>query len=223
MNDRITLLYENSHFRTLVVSVGILVLFVAFTGMTLQTAIPIVILCGAMMGREIADEFYDLPEGTNWLVYGASLVAVGAYWMVVSSPPWVGGFLGLVGVWFVFDGVTTIQYGRSRTIPEYVSDLEKQRWGETMIQMQTLNVIYQDLKNADGPRTAPELAADLDLTESRIERALEYLEHEGRIEHENSHYRVDPPRWGRLTPVVQFVVWLPRRVSRPFRRVTANA
>ncbi|ELY62039.1 hypothetical protein [Natronococcus jeotgali] len=222
MDNRITLLYENDHFRTIVGTVGILVILVALTEMTLQTAVPLFLTFGSMMAHDVADEFYDLPEGTNWLVYGASIVAVGGYWMVVFPLPWVGGLFGLVGLWFVFDGVTTIRYGPSRTTSGYMSDLETEQWGETMLRMQTLNVIYQALKNADGPRTAPELATDLDLTESRVKRALEFLEHEGRIGHEKGHYHVDPPRWGRLTPIVQFVVWLPRRASRPFRRVTAN-
>lgn len=226
MDERITLLYENDNFRTIVGTVGILVLLVAFTEMTLQTAVPLFLIFGAMMAHDVVDELYDLPEGTNLFVYGASIIAVGIYWMAVFPLPWVGGLFALVGLWFVFDGVTTIRYESAQTGPEfeYVSDLDDETGaGEMMLRMQTLNVVYQTLTDAPEPQTAPELATDVDLTESRVESALGYLESKGRVERVGNQYRAEPPLWGRATPIVDFLVWLPRRIVRPFRRVTANA
>lgn len=223
MDSRIGALYENKHFRTIVGTVGILALLVVFTDMTLRTSVPLILIFGAMVVHDVVDELHNLPEGANWLVYGISVFAAGAYWVIISPLPWVGSFLALTGLWFVFDGVTAIRYGPSRTTHEYISDLEEDQMGETMLRIQTLNVVYQGLRDAPEPQTAPELATDLDLTESRVERALGFLESKGRVEQEGDRYRAEPPRWGRLTPVVQFLVWVPRRIGRPFRRVTANA
>lgn len=223
MDSRIVALYENDHFSTIVGTVGILALLVAFTDMTLRTSVPLILLLGAMVTYDVLDELYNLPEGTNWLVYGVSVFAVGVYCVFTFPLPWVGSLLALAGLWFVFDGVTAIRYGPSRTTHEYVSDLEADQTGETMLRMQTLNVVYQGLRDAPEPQTAPALATDLDLTESRVESALGFLESRGRVEQEGNHYRAEPPRWGRLTPVVQFLVWLPRRIGRPFRRVTTSA
>ncbi|MDL0122861.1 hypothetical protein [Halobacterium salinarum] len=221
MASRIASLSENKSLRTVVGTAGVLVALVLFTEMTLRTVAPITFIFGAMMAHEAINERYGLPEGANWLAYGASIFVAGTYLAVANLAPLIGGLLALVGLWFVFDGATTIRYGASRTAHEYVSDLDDA--GETMLRMQTLNVVHQTLKDAAGPRTAQELATDLDLTESRVERALGFLDSEGRIEQIGDRYRAEPSRWGRITPIVEFLGWLPRRVSRPFRRVVVNA
>lgn len=217
-------LYKNETFRSIIGTVGVLAALVLFTEMTLQTAVPLFLIFGAWMAHDVVDELHDLPEGTNLFVYGASLVAAGIYWMAVLPLPWVGGLFALVGLWFVFDGATTIRHGPSRTEHEYVSDLDDETGaGEMMLRMQTLNVVNQALNDAPEPQTAPELATDVDLTESRVESALGYLESKGRVERVGNQYRAEPPQWGRVTPIVDFLVWLPRRIVRPFRRVAANA
>jgi len=221
MATRIASLYESKILRTVVGTTAVLVVLVQFTGMTLRTVAPIVIMFTVMIAHDALDEAYDLPEGANWLFYGGSLVIAGLYLTVVDLAPWVGGVVALAGLWFVFDGATTIRYGASRTTHEYVSDVEDEM-GETMLRMQTLNVVYQALKKASEPQGTEELATDLNLTESRVERALGFLESEGRIEQIGDQYRVEPPRWGRVTPIVQFLVWFPRRVVRPFRQITAK-
>lgn len=215
-------LYENEHLRTIVGTVTVLAVFVAFTEMTLRTIAPLLVVFLASMGHDVVDETHDLPEGSNWLVYGASVVVAGTYLAVTDLTAWIGGLLALVGLWFVFDAVTTIRYGPTRTEHEYVSDADDEA-GEVMLRMQTLNVVYQGLRDAPEPQTAAELAADLDLTESRVEGALGFLESKGRIERVADRYRAVPPRWGRATPVVELLVWLPRRTVRPFQRVAANA
>lgn len=149
MASRIASLYENKMLRTVVGTVGVLIALVLFTEMTLRTVAPITFIFGAMMAHEAIDETYGLPEGANWLVYGGALGIAGVYLAVVDLAPWVGGLLAFAGLWFVFDGATTIRYGASRTAHEYVSDLDDA--GETMLRMQTLNVVYQALKDAAEP------------------------------------------------------------------------
>lgn len=215
-------LYENEPLRTIVGTVGVLAVLVAVTEITLQTVAPVAVIFIALMAHDVVDETHDLPEGTNWIVYGASVAVAGTYIVVTDAIPWVGGLLALAGLWFVFDGATAIRYGPSRTEHEYVSDLDDEM-GELMLRIQTLNVVYQTLADAPRPRTATEIATDVDLTESRVDSALGYLERKGRVERVGDQYRAEPPRWGRVTPAVEFLVWLPRRVVRPFHRVAANA
>lgn len=222
MTPGFTSLYENKHLRTIVSILGGLAVLVLFTEMTLRTAVPLFCVFIALMMFDVADEMYDLPEGTNWLIYGASLFVAGTYIAVTNLTPLFGSLLALAGLWFVFDGVTMIRYDPPQTEHEYVSDLDDEL-GETMLRMQTLNVVYQALKNAPEPQTAEELATAVDLTESRVGSALGYLEDKGRIDRVGNQYRVDPPQWGRMTPVVEFLVWFPRRIVRPFQRITANA
>ena len=109
------------------------------------------------------------------------MFVVGVYWVLSYQTSWVGGLLALAGLWFVFDGVTTIRYEPSRTEHEYVSDLDDEM-GEMMLRIQTLNVVYQALRDAPEPQTAAELATNVDLTESRVNNALEFLESKDRVE-----------------------------------------
>ncbi|WP_247004212.1 hypothetical protein [Halosolutus gelatinilyticus] len=223
MLSRIGSLYENKPFRTVIGTIGVLAVFVSFTEMTLRTTVPLAVMLFAVLLHDAADEEYDLPDGTNLLVYGTSVFTAGAYLAIVNSPPQVGGLLALTGLWFVFDGATTMRYEPSREDHEYVSDLDDDDSGEILLRMQTLNVVYQGLRDASEPQTAAALAADLDLTESRVESALGFMETKGRVDRIENRYRAVPPRWGRLDPAVQALVWLPRRVIRPFRRLAANA
>lgn len=224
MAHRVMSLWENSHLREFVASLGILTVFVVYTDMTLRTLVPLVVLLSGLVGYDIADEWYDLPDGTNWLVYGMTVVIVGAYLTVIGPAQWLGSLLALVGLWFVFDGVTTIRYEPPQTTHEYVADLDgESRAGEAMLRMQTLNVVYQALRDADEPAAVSELATDVDLTESRVESALGFLESKGKVVRIDDRYRAEPPRWGRLTPVVSFLTWLPKRTLRPFRRIAVAA
>jgi len=221
MAQRNPRLWENSRFREVVGTVGVIAILLVFTEMTLRTVIPLVVLLGGVIGHDIADERYDLPKGTNWLVYGTTVIVAGAY-LAVLGGLWVGGFLALIGCWFAFDGATTVRCESGQTTHKYVSDLDDNQ-GETMLRMQTLNSIYQQLKTTEEPQTSAEIATDIDLTVSRTESALDFLIIKGRAEQVGDQYRAEPSQWGRLAPVVRFLRWLPQRVLRPFRQVAANS
>ena len=213
--------WVNNHVREVVGTVGILAILLVFTGMTWQSITPIAILSAGMLGYDIADERNDLPTGANWLVYGTTVVITGVF-LVALGGIWIGSLLALVGCWFAFDGATTIRYEPRRSSHEYVSDLDNQQ-REAMLRMQTLSSVYQQLRTADEPQTTTEIAADLDLTVSRTESALDFLVSKGRAEQLGSRYRAEPSRWGQLAPAVRFIRWLPQRFLRPFSRVAANA
>jgi len=222
MVSQLTSLYENKPLRTIVGTIGVITALVIFTEMTFQGIAPLAFIFMAVSAGSRRRGVRS-PEGANWLVYGASVSIVGAYWVLSYPAPWVGGLLALAGLWFVFDGATTIRYGASRTTHEYVSDLEDGEMGETMLRMQTLNVVYQTLNDAPEPQTAPELATNVDLTESRVESALGFLESKGRVERGETSIVQSHPGGGRITPIVDLLVWLPRRIMRPFRLVVTDA
>lgn len=220
MTQRNTHLWESTQFREIVGAVGVLIILVVFTEMTLQTIIPLVIVIGGVTGHNIAEERYDLPNGTNWLVYGSTVIIAGAYFALLGGS-WTGSLLVIAGCWFAFDGMTTVQYKPDETTHEYVSEINE-KTNKVMLRMQTVNSVYHQLKNVREPQTTAELATDLDLTESRTESALDFLDSKGRVEQVENRYRAEPPQWGRLTPAVQFFSWLPKRILRPFRLVAVN-
>jgi hypothetical protein len=200
--------------RTFVGAVGVFAALVVFTEHTVRSLEPVLILSAGMLTYSAMDEAYDLPSGTDWLVYGLGLVAVGVF-LMLSYTAWIGGVALLAGFWFVFDGAVTIRYGSARTPHEFVSGAES----EAMLRMQILHTVHRTLRESDQPHTPAELAEACDLTESRIRSALEYLEQRGQVSRTEGEYRAVPQTWGRLTPVVRFGVWLPHRILRPVRQV----
>jgi DNA-binding transcriptional ArsR family regulator len=207
----------NDTLQTFLGAVVVFGVLVVFTEHTVRSLAPVLILSAGMLTYSAIDEAYDLPSGTNWLVYGLGLVAVGVF-LTLSYTTWIGGVVLLAGVWFVLDGTVTIRYGSARTPHEFVSGAES----EPMLRMQILHTVHRTLRESDQPHTPTELAEACDLTESRVRSALEYLERRGQVSRTDGEYRAVPQIWGRLTPVVRFGAWLPHRILRPVRQVRTH-
>jgi hypothetical protein len=208
------LLLKDDTLRTAVGTAGVFTALVVFTGYTLRSLAPVVILSVGMLVYNAADEAYDLPDGTNGIAYGLGLIAVGGF-VALRYATRFGGIVLLAGLWFVLDGATTVRYGPTRTPHQFVTGPES----EAMLRMRILNTVYRRLRAADDARTPEDLADACDLTESRVTSTLDYLEHRGQVERAEDGYRAVPQRWGRATPVAQFAAWLSRRLLRPLDRL----
>ena len=213
-------IYRNENIRTAVgMAIGLSVL--AVLADSAVDIVPIAVLSVGMLSYSVADDRYDLPCGTGRIAYGVGVSAAGAVFWVAYSVAWLGGVLTAAGLWFVFDGSTAVVYGGTDTEHEYVSGIDEDS-EEAMSRMMTLRKVYVAVKDASEPRTPEEIAEEDGISEERVESALGYLESKGRVVKVGDGYRIEPQRWGRLTPVVGFLGWLPRRVFRPFRRVVGG-
>lgn len=208
---------EDDTLRTAVGATGVTAALVLFTEHTLRSLAPVLLLSAGMLAYSVVDETYNLPRGANAVAYGVGLIATGAF-LVLEYASVAGGVVALVGCWFVLDGATKVRYGSGRTPHRFVSGPES----EAMLRMRILNAVHQRLRERDGSHTPAELAAACSLAESRVESALEYLERRGQVDRTDDGYRAVPRSWGRATPVVRFLAWLPRRMLRPFRRLRNN-
>lgn len=202
---------------TLLTVGGTLLLFAVLVGATEATVrsfAPLLGLFGGMLAYEVADDLYDLPDGTNWTVYGLGIGFAGVVF-ALTRLAWAGGLLVVTGAWFVVDGATKIRYGPVRTTHEFVSGLE----GDVVRRMQTVNTVYRTLRGSDDPLTVAALAERCDFAESRVGSALDYMEHRGQVTSTGAGYRAKQQRWGKATPVARLLGWLPRRVVRPVTRI----
>lgn len=219
MVSRFAALSRNEHLRTVVGTVLAIAVLVILTDATFRTIVPFGLLMLGLFVNEVIDDRFDPPRGTNWLIYGVSVVFAGVALAIIVDRSWFALVLVVPGLWFVLDGATTMVYEPERPRHEFLADVDEESSSEVMFRMQTLNRLYQGLRDESEPKTAAELADEVGIKESRVESALEYLVSKGKVERSGDRYEAIPPRWGRLTPVVSFLVWVPRRLVRPFRRL----
>lgn len=189
---------------------------VSFTEASIASFAPLAVVLVSAAVAETVAEAYDLPGAIFRVALGLALVAVSANWSLSPGESVVGPLLvALVGAWTAFDGVQAIR--RSDDEPSATEEyLDADDRDETMLRFQISGTVARALH--DEPRTVDELAADLDLNRSRVERALVALEDRNVVSREGETYYADEKRFGKLSPVKQFVRWLPRRLARPFRR-----
>ncbi|SER21455.1 hypothetical protein SAMN04489841_3310 [Natrinema salaciae] len=198
-----------------VIAISALVIFTHFfTGMSSDGVFPLVILLSGVVLNDVLSESFEFPNGTEWVVFGTSLLITGAFFGLVESVL-IGVIFSIIGTWFLFDGLTIIGYKPSPATEEYVVTREN---GELLLRLQILNTVYQNLKESEEPQTVESLASKSDLTESRVRDALTYLERRNRVKRIENTYQAILPKWGRLTPIVLFISWVVQRVRLPFQR-----
>lgn len=220
MSRAASALPSNEHVRGLLGLVAVVALLLAFTDATVLDVAPLVVLLGGMLAVDVVVDRFDLPDRTDRVALGLLVCALALAFAVVSRPTFAV-VLGAVGTWIGLDGFTAAR-APGHSTHEFVAGTDDDA-AAVMLRMQTLNVVNRALDESEGPRTVSGLAADRDLTESRVERALSFLETKGHAERTPDGYRATPPRWGRLRPVVTFARWLPRRLTRPFVRLTRDS
>ncbi|WP_435119181.1 hypothetical protein [Halolamina sp. C58] len=208
---------DDDGLRELLASAAGLAVLLWLTDFALEAAVPLIALFGTVALHDRLDARYDLPAGTKWIAYGASVVVVGSYFAVRGAAV-AGVALAGGGAWFVLDGTATVREGAGREPHEYAAGLDDAGRGEAMLRIQVLGSVHEELRASDEPRTPDEVADALGLAEERAGSALNYLETRGRVERvDGDRYRAIEPRWGTLQPVASVARWLPRRLLRPFR------
>lgn len=196
---------------------GTLLLFtilIGFTDATLWSFAPLLGLFVGMLVYEVTDDLYDLPEGASRVIYGLGIGFAGVFF-IFSYDVRLGGLVAAVGTWFMIDGVTKVRYGQLTPTHEFASGAED----EAMLRMQVMNTVYRTLQDSDTPRTTLELAESCDLTRSRVSSALEYMEHRNQVIHTAEGYCTKSQKWGKATPLLGFLRWVPRRLVRPLNRM----
>lgn len=189
------------------------VLVIRFTDATARSFAPLLGLFGGILIYEVAEDLYDLPDGTNWMFYGLGLSFAGVY-LLLNYAAWTG-VLVAAGAWFIIDGATQARYGTLNSKHEYITGPENQ----AIPKMWAINNIHRTLQDTEQPLTPEQIADSCSLTETRARTALNYLKHRGQVTRSEQGYRAKPQKWGKATPAVQLLKWIPRRILRPMKRM----
>lgn len=206
---------ENDLWKSLSLLALLVGVVTVFGNASAESFVPLVLVCGGFAVAKTLTDAYDLPGSLALTPLGFTLVALAATGNVFEeSYPWLSALLGLAGLWIVFDSVQQARHADSGE-SETEAYLDADDRSETMLRFQLLSRVTRAL--AERPRTKAELADDLDLTDSRVERTLSVLSARGYMFQDGDVYRAREEKFGKFTPVVRFVRWVPRRLVRPFR------
>lgn len=212
---------ENHGLRQLVLFLAFAGCFSLWTDSSIREFAPIIAILLFLIIGETTIDAYDLPNGVIGIPIGLMFMIVPiagfvtetamSIYLVVS----LSTITGCLGLWFVFDGIQQYRYRerdeRSDSIEDFVTD----DMSDMMLRFHIWGTVGRAVR--DEPRTVSELAADLDLTESRVERALSILGEKDMVYRSGDTYHATRKMNDKLSPVKRFVRWVPRRLARPFR------
>jgi len=152
-------------------------------------------LLTAVVITEAVDMLNAVPGvDERWVKAGFSVVflAISGIWLWADlREPTTDGFVWFPvaavggGLWLLLDTRADFVQGRRVGESGGLSDLDDLSSREAMLLIQHTSLVADHLK--EGPKTVPELAADCDLTESRVREAIEIAADDGTV------YPVDDP------------------------------
>jgi DNA-binding transcriptional ArsR family regulator len=218
--------HENDVFRVVVLLFALAGCFAIWSDMSFRVLVPIIAFSLSIVIGDAVIDAYDLPSGVKGIPFGLALVIVALFGVLtdakfLTDASTVAISLAfytvfcLFGAWFVFDGIQQYRYRdhdeQSSSIEDFITD----DTDEMMLRFQMSGTVARAVR--DEPRTVSELAEDLDLTESRVERSLVALSEEDMVYRSDDTYHASVYMTDKLSPVKRFVRWVPRRLVRPFR------
>jgi len=124
------------------------------------------------------------------------------------APPLFGVF-SVLGGWWTLDAYTLVRYDVPR---RESTDISR---SEAMVQMQVGHLVVESL--SDGPKTVAELAADCDMTVSRVEDALERAQRGGVVVQRGETYERVERNIGATGLIRSNGSRVLARLARPFR------
>ncbi len=213
---------ENRTVRKVALPLAFWISVAVFTDMSYTTVAPVIVLfIGIECGGTIVDA-YGYPRAVLGIPIGLVCILVSLY-SFFGVADVVDGGSGLVaalfavgGAWLVLDGFQTYRRDgrdpRPSTAEEYLDVNDR---SEQLLRFQSSTAVARAIR--DEPRTVPQLADDLDLTESRVEGALTVLEERNHVYREDDVYRANEDKVGKIDLLKRLVRWVPRRFVRPFR------
>lgn len=197
-----------------------LVVFLGFFAVVIDVSREMLIgLIVAIVVGEIVTVLQNTPEidqrcvkgGIGMVVVGGSLLM--AYPVVTggSSVAWFPILTLLGGFWIFADVHADFRHGRGADAGQS-EDLSSE---EVMLLMNHGRLVATALE--DGPSTVEQLAIDCDLTESRVQEALDFMERSGTASHDGDRYVLREENVGPWAFVRNLATGTARRIVRPFR------
>lgn len=198
---------------------GIAVMFGFFVFVLDASREMLIGLTLALVIGELVTVFQDTPEIDQRYVKGAIGVGVIGGSLLMAYPIATGGsrvewfpvLTLLGGCWIFADVYADFRQGRGADAGQ-PDDLSS---GDVMLIMNHGHLVTNALKA--GPRTVEQLATECDLTESRVQEALDFMERSGTVAHNGDRYVLRKENTGMWAFVRNTVTGTVRRLARPFR------
>ncbi|RRJ28406.1 hypothetical protein [Halocatena pleomorpha] len=197
---------------------GIAVLFGVFAFILDASRETLIGVAIALTVAECVTVFQNTPKIDQRYVKGAIGMgvtggsAVMAYSLVAggSGPMWFPALLGIGGVWLLADVYADFRRGEGVNAGQS-EDLSS---ADVMLLSNHSHLVATALE--DGPHTVEQLATECDLTESRVQEALDHMERSGVVAHNGDRYALREENVGLVAFVRNIVTGAARRLARPF-------
>ncbi|UPM42032.1 hypothetical protein [Halocatena salina] len=196
---------------------GIVVLFGFFAVVLNASQEMLIGFAIALVVTECITVFQNTPEVDQRYVKG--VIGVGviggsllmAYSLVVGSsgPMWFPVLTSIGGVWLLADVYADFRRGEGANAGQS-EDLSS---ADVMLLSNHGHLVANVLE--DEPHTVEQLAAECDLTESRVREALDYMERSGVVAHDGQQYVLREENVGLWAFVRNIVAGTARRIARP--------
>jgi hypothetical protein len=220
--ERVTLKYVLSY----VVPIALLYGITRNEGLLLGLCLAFGVIKGADLLREtpgIDSRWVDVGVGAfitlgslAWFVYEYTVVPD------TGGPVWFPLLTALVGIWFLLDSRRDLIEGRRRD-PSGDGSRDDMTTSEAMVVLSHTHLVVEALRS--GPKTVSDLADSCDLTESRVQEALDVATDDDtiyRVDSEASDgsecYALDESKVGSAALVRVNMTRAVRRLLRPFHR-----
>jgi hypothetical protein len=192
-------------------AVGLIALFGIAFGFTWSQTIIVAAIVLVGESAELASPLPGLDERHFRLALGLVVAAAGgvAYWAQGDTTVAAVGVGG--GGWLMLDAIYSLQEG-IRSSDDGRADADS---SELFLSMQVGHLVAEELK--DGPKTVSELADACDMTESRVQEALNYHEQANTAYRDGGQWHLDESKIGTWAFIRDNTRRALARFFRPFR------
>lgn len=181
---------ENDFVKLVGLPIAFVVVFALLSGDVVSTFVRagvLIVFAVTVTGVRTLVDAFEYPDALKTVGLGVAFLSVSAYWFfgsVAHGPDLLVAALTALGAVYVLIGA--LQYRAGSEDESGVEPVGDESGDEEPLTARVRRTVADAVR--DERRTTRELAADLDLTQARVEGALTLLEQQGRVYRQGGVY-----------------------------------